>query len=219
MAHLGLTRVRERMYAACERSGRDLDAVDLLVVSKNRSDEDVAAVYEAGQRLFAENREQGLRTRVASDLPTDITWHFVGPLQSRKAAYVGNHIDLLHSMDRMKLARLWADRCATPVLIQFNLAAEPQKSGFAPSNADQALEACLDLGLDVRGVMAIPPLTKDPEDARPWFRSLRTIFDGFADAHSEITVCSMGMTNDLEVAIEEGSTLVRVGRAIFEPDH
>jgi pyridoxal phosphate enzyme (YggS family) len=216
MAVVGLTRVRERIADACGRAGRSVDEVSLVAVSKNRSDADVLALYETGHRLFAENREQGLKARFASDLPNDITWQFVGPLQSRKASYVASHVDLLQSMDRVSLAEKWAARTSTPVLIQFNLAGEPQKSGFDPSNAEEVLEAMIDLGLDVRGVMAIPPLADDPENVRPWFATLRDIFDQMRTSHPNITVCSMGMSHDLESAIVEGATMVRVGRAIFD---
>ena len=216
MAHLGLERVEARIAEACDRSGRSPSAIDVLVVSKNRSDDEVRAVYDAGQRLFAENREQGLRARMDADLPHDIEWHFVGPLQSRKVAFVGGHVALLHSMDRPKLARVWAERSSVPVLIQFNLGAEPQKSGFAPDDPLEVLDLCRRAGLTVRGVMAIPPLADDPEDVRPYFARLRSIFDRYVADDPAIDVCSMGMTNDLEVAVEEGSTMVRVGRAIFD---
>ena len=140
MAHVGLGRVRSRIAEAAERAGRAPSAIELLVVSKNRSDAEVLSVYRDGQRLFAENRDQGLRNRVASELPEDIAWHFVGPLQSRKVPYVASHVELLHSMDRTKLARLWAERSTTPVLLQFNLAAEPQKSGYPPGDAERVLD-------------------------------------------------------------------------------
>jgi hypothetical protein len=216
MAVIGLSRVWERIDDACGSVGRSVDEISLVAVSKNRSDADVLALYETGHRLFAENREQGLKARIASDLPQDITWQFVGPLQSRKASYVASHVDLLQSMDRVSLAEKWAVRTSTPVLIQFNLAGEPQKSGFDPSNAEEVLETMIDLGVDVRGVMAIPPLTADPEKARPWFSTLRGIFDRLRTSHPNITVCSMGMSQDLEAAIVEGATMVRVGRAIFD---
>lgn len=216
MAVVGLNRVRERMADACDRAGTSIDDVSLVAVSKNRSDTDVRAVYETGHRLFAENREQGLKARMASDLPHDITWHFVGPLQTRKASYVASHVDLLQSMDRVRLAEKWVARARTPVLLQFNLAGEPQKSGFEPSRAEEVLDTMMQFGLDVRGVMAIPPQLDDPEQVRPWFASLRSIFDQLRTTQPSITVCSMGMSHDLEAAIVEGSTMVRVGRAIFD---
>lgn len=215
MGAIGLDAVRARIDVACARAGRDVDDVTLVVVSKQRTDAEVLEVYGGGQRTFAENRQQGLEARRQADLPSDIEWHFIGPLQRRKVPYVAGHCDLLHSMDRMSLARSWVERTDTPVLIQFNLGSEPQKSGFAPDEADAAMTSMLELGLDVRGVMAIPPMSDDPDDARPWFARLRRIYDGYADAYPFVDTCSMGMTNDFEVAIEEGATMVRIGRAIF----
>ena len=215
MAVVGLSRVRERIADACARAGRSVDEISLVAVSKNRSDADVLALYQTGHRVFAENREQGLKARIASELPQDITWQFVGPLQSRKAAYVAAHVDLLQSMDRVSLAEKWVARSSTPVLIQFNLAGEPQKSGFDPATAEETFDMMIDLGLDVRGVMAIPPMADDPENVRPWFAMLRDIFDELCTTQPNVTVCSMGMSHDLEAAIVEGATMVRVGRAIF----
>lgn len=215
MAPVGLIATRRAMARACERAGVTPDAVTLVVVSKQRSDEDVLRVYEAGQRLFAENREQGLRHRIEAQLPDDIEWHFVGPLQSRKVPYVSSHVALLHSMDRVKLAEKWSARSHTPVLVQFNVANEEQKSGFDPADADRVIDELLDIGVVIRGVMAIPPIAEDPEDTRPWFADLRRIFDRYAATYPGIDVCSMGMSNDFGVAIEEGATMVRIGRAIF----
>lgn len=221
MAHLGLQRVRERIADACTSAGRDVGDVDLLVVSKQRTAAEVLAVRDGGQTMFGENRQQALAARMAEGLPGDIEWHFIGPLQSRKAKSVGSMCVMLQSLDRMKLARIWAQHSPrVPILAQFNLAGEPQKSGFDPEDADEILDRLVDLGLDVRGTMAIPPLVDDPERSRRWFAGLRSIHDRWADRHPAISVCSMGMSADLEVAIEEGATMVRVGRAIFarEPD-
>lgn len=216
MAHLGLGIVRERIAAACADAGRAPGSVTLVAVSKHRSDEDVRAVHAEGQLIFGENRAQELAARTTAGLPDDIVWHFIGPLQSRKVPLVAASTMLLQSMDRMRLARRWAEHAEVPVLIQFNLAGEPQKSGFAPADADRALDEILALGIDVRGVMAIPPIADDPEDTRPWFAMLRSIFDASHDRYPSMDVCSMGMTNDLEVAVAEGATMVRIGRAIFE---
>lgn len=215
MAHVGFEKVMRRIESACSSAGRAPDEVRLVVVSKNRTDSEVRAVYAEGHRTFAENREQGLKARWDSTLPSDIEWHFVGPLQTRKIGFVSQHVDMLQSMDRFRLADKWSERSSTPVLVQFNMAAEAQKSGFPPTEAVPVLEELLARGIAVRGVMAIPPLSQDPEASRPYFRSLRSIFDTFAVLDPSITVCSMGMTNDLEIAIEEGATMVRVGRAIF----
>ena len=215
MASHGLSDTRSAIADACARAGIAVDAVTLLVVSKQRSDEDVLRIYGEGQRLFAENREQGIRHRIDAQLPDDIEWHFVGPLQSRKVPYVSNHVKLLHSMDRIRLAEKWSARSDVPVLLQFNMASEDQKSGFNPADADRVMHEVLDLGVVVRGVMAIPPIAVDPEETRPWFADLRRIFDRYSATYPGIDVCSMGMSNDFGVAIEEGATMVRIGRAIF----
>ncbi len=212
----GLSAVRARMQDAAERAGRDVDEIDLVVVSKMRSNEEVLSVYGAGERIFGENRQQGLRARIEADLPADITWHFIGPLQSRKARYVAAHVGLLHSLDRLSLAQRWVAVDGGPALIQFNLAGELQKVGFDPGRADEVLAEVLEVGVDVRGVMAIPPLVEDPAESAPWFAMLRGIFERYRDESPLIDVCSMGMTNDFEVAIAEGATTIRVGRAIFE---
>ncbi len=220
MDSAGLGRVQSEMAAAARRANTLLGGIVLVVVSKGRSDEDVAAIASTGHRVFGENRQQGLAHRILGDLPGDIEWHFIGPLQSRKVRYVADHVSLLHSMDRMSLATKWSAATRTPVLLQFNLASEPQKSGFDPSDAEKVLNDALDLGLQVKGVMAIPPAAVDAEDTRPYFAHLRAIFDRYRAVDDDIEFCSMGMSNDFGVAIEEGSTMVRVGRAIFETtDH
>ena len=216
MATRGLNAVRSRMASAAQLAGRDVSDIDLVVVSKLRSDAEVLAVYDEGERHFGENRQQAFKARIDADLPSDIKWHFVGPLQSRKARYVAQHCALLHSLDRVSLANRWVAAGGGPVLIQFNLAEEPQKSGFDPHQAHEALDMVLETGADVRGVMAIPPMSDDPRDSVPWFRMLRRIYDDFSERNESIDVCSMGMTNDLEIAILEGATTIRVGRAIFE---
>jgi PLP dependent protein len=216
MAPVGLGSVRRRIAEACSRSGRPAGDVTLVAVSKHRSDRAVLDAYDDGQRVFGENREQELRARIDGGLPGDIEWHFIGPLQSRKVSFVGAHVDLLQSLDRMKIARRWAVASTAPVLIEFNLAAEPQKSGFDPADAPRVIDELLALGLSVQGVMAIPPVATSAEDSRAWFRNLRSIFDRYRDRYDGIVTCSMGMTNDFEVAIEEGATMVRVGRAIFD---
>jgi hypothetical protein len=211
---IGLENVKERIARASVRSGRKPDAVSLVAVSKQQSDAAVMDTYRAGQRMFGENRQQGLQSRLAGDLPVDIEWHFIGPLQSRKVAYVAANAALVHSFDRAKLGTKWpAD--GAPALLQFNMAREPQKSGFDPSDWELAAEGAASSGVHVVGVMAIPPLVDDPNDSRGWFRELRRIFDRLASQSYDITTCSMGMSHDFEVAIEEGATMVRVGTAIF----
>lgn len=213
----GLTRVRSEIAAAAARSGIGADEISLVAVSKGRSNSDVMQVAIEGQRLFGENRQQGLAERTSYEFPDGLQWHFIGPLQSRKVPFVERNVALLQSMDRHSLASKWVRAGRTPVLLQFNVGLEPQKTGFVPSAADEVIDVMLESGLEVRGVMAIPPLTREPDAARPYFRQLREIFDRYRDRYEGIEHCSMGMSNDFEIAIEEGSTMVRVGRAIFEP--
>ncbi len=220
MDSLGLAQVTAAIEDAAKRSGAGRGAITLVAVSKGRSNDAVALAAAAGQTIFGENRQQGLAERIEGDLPAGIEWHFVGPLQSRKVLYVAQHVTLLHSMDRISLAHKWAAAGSTPVLAQFNLAAEPQKSGFDPDDADRVVEELLACGVDVQGVMAIPPMASDAELTRPHFARLRQIFERLRDRYDGIVHCSMGMSSDFTVAIEEGCTMVRVGRAIFEAtDH
>lgn len=216
MDSTNLTEVLERIRTATIVSGRSESAVTLVAVSKGRPDSSVLDVYRQGHRVFGENRQQGLASRIEANLPADILWHFIGPLQGRKARYVSEHVALLHSFDRLDLIKRW-DHSNTPVLLQFNMAGEQQKGGFAPSDADRALDDVLAAGITVRGVMAIPPVVDDPNDVRRWFAGLKSIFEKFRNVSSAIDTLSMGMSNDYEVAIEEGATTVRVGTAIFGP--
>ena len=216
MDSAGLVIVRSAVDAAATRRGVPVDAITLVAVSKGRSNADVSSIVQAGQLILGENRQQGLRERVAGGLFPEVEWHFVGPLQRRKVGFVQQHAALLHSMDRLSLAQSWSISGSTPVLMQFNLGNEPQKSGFDPSDADATIEQLLGMGIDVRGVMAIPPMAGNPELTRPYFAQLRGIFDNYRESYANMEHCSMGMSHDFEVAIEEGSTMVRVGRAIFE---
>jgi hypothetical protein len=213
----GLSRVRSEIAAAAARTGVGAGEISLVVVSKGRSNSDVLQIANAGQRLFGENRQQGLAERTLYEFPDGTQWQFIGPLQSRKVPFVERNVSLLQSMDRPSLANKWVRAGRTPVLLQFNVGLEPQKSGFPPSAADETVDVMLESGIDVRGVMAIPPLSRDADATRPYFRELRAIFDRYRDRYEGIEHCSMGMSNDFGVAIEEGSTMVRVGRAIFEP--
>jgi len=213
----GLSRVRSEIAAAAARAGVGADEISLVAVSKGRSNSDVMQIANAGQRSFGENRQQGLAERTSHDFPDGTQWQFIGPLQSRKVPFVERNVSLLQSMDRPSLATKWARAGRTPVLLQFNVGIEPQKSGFAPSAAEETIDVMLECGLDVTGVMAIPPLSSDANATRPYFRTLREIFDRYRDRYEGIEHCSMGMSNDFVVAIEEGSTMVRIGRAIFEP--
>jgi hypothetical protein len=219
MGPSALNKVRARIASAARRVDRDPADVSLLVVSKGRSNEAVLELYEAGQRAFGENRPSGLRARREGNLPGDIRWHFVGNVQRRAIKTIAPSIVLLHSFDRMSLLEPWA-RLETPppILIEVNIAAEPQKHGFEPSEVLQVADLVTGRGIAVRGLMIIPPRVEAAEDARRWFSQLRDIGDRLQAQHPEAVELSMGMTDDFEVAVEEGASIVRVGRAIFESE-
>lgn len=210
--------VTSRVRSAAESAGRDPDQVTVVAVSKTMSVDDIMTVYDQGHRDFGENRAQELAEK-SPNLPNDIRWHFVGALQSRKARIVRPLAALLHSMDRKSLANAWLKGPGhpPPVLAQVNVGGEDQKSGLALSEVAAGVEWMVELGLDVRGLMAIPPIPRHPEDSRPYFEELRRIRDLVSQDHPSVNELSMGMTDDFEVAIGEGASIIRVGRAIFGP--
>lgn len=213
----GLTAVRRRITEAAERAGRDPAGISLVGVSKNADDSAVAGVIAEGLGDFGENRAQELVER-SSRFP-DIRWHFVGRLQSNKVRHVRPIAHLLHSLDRPALAEQWVKGpgIPPPVFVQVNLAGEAQKGGVSPDRAPALVAAARGLGIEVRGLMTVPPVGASPEESRPWFRMLREMRDELLDEHPAVSELSMGMTDDFEVAIEEGATMLRVGRAIFGP--
>lgn len=188
--------------------------VTLLAVSKAQPAEAVRQAYAAGQRHFGENYVQEWRDKAEAlaDLP-DIAWHFVGSLQSNKVKYLVGRVALVHTVDRLDLAREISRRSAqkgvaTGVLLEVNVAGEASKSGCAPGEVPELAEAVRALpALDLRGLMCVPPAEGDP---RPHFRALRALRDRLGLAE-----LSMGMSGDYPAAIEEGATIVRVGTAIF----
>lgn len=211
----GVERVRERMARACQRAGRDPNSVTFVAVSKGQPIEAIRAAYAAGLRHFGENRIQEAVPKIeaAKAASVDATWHLVGHLQSNKAKVAASAFDVIHSVDSPKLLSRLDAAAPAPrdVLLQVNVAAEPQKQGVAPGEIEALVEAAREAAnLRLRGLMTIAPMAPDPEDVRPVFRDLRALAERF-----ELPELSMGMTDDLEVAIEEGATLVRVGRAIF----
>ena len=209
MAAAGLTAVRRRIAEAAAAAGRSADDITLVAVSKGRSLDQILEVYAAGHRDFGENRAQELVEKVPR-LPDDIRWHFVGPLQRNKARKVRGA--LLHSLDREPLARTWV---GAPALVQVNIGEESQKHGVAPAAALEFVDLCRGVGVEVHGLMAIPPRAAFPEQARPFFAKLRRLRDDAGRHHPQVRELSMGMTDDFEIAVSEGATMVRIGRAIF----
>ena len=216
-----LDQVRARIAAACVRAGRAPDAVRLLAVSKTYGPDAVRAAAAAGQRLFGENRVQEAAAKIP-ECPGNLEWHLIGHLQSNKAALAARLFDWVHSVDSAKLLEA-LDRHAADAgrtlraLVQVNVSGERAKSGLAPAAVPDVL-ALADRLRNVRvvGLMTIPPLAEDPETARPFFRKLRELRDGWAAATGfDLAELSMGMTHDLDVAVAEGATFVRVGTGIF----
>lgn len=216
-----LEAVHARIAAACELAGRPVESVRLLAVSKAYGPEAVRAAAAAGQVLFGENRVQEAAAKIP-ECPGRLQWHLVGHLQSNKAALAARLFDWVHSVDSLKVLEA-LDRHAgeagrrLEVLVQVNVSGERAKSGLAPDEAPAVLARGNELThVQMRGLMTIPPLTPDPEQARPYFRALRECRDRWAaELGMDLDDLSMGMTHDLEVAIAEGATFVRVGTGIF----
>jgi PLP dependent protein len=213
-----LRAVLDRVCAAAGRAGRDAAEVTLVAVSKGQPVAAIAEAYAAGHRDFGENRADELLAKVPQ-LPDDIRWHFVGALQSRKAKLVRPHTWLLHSLDRPSLVRAWArdTDAPPPVLAEVNIAREPQKHGAVPDELGELLGAADAAGISCRGLMIIPPQPETAEDSRRWFADLVTLQQAWVRRYPSLVELSMGMTDDFEVAVEEGATVIRVGRAIFGP--
>jgi len=219
--------IRERIEAATRRTGRRAEEIGLMAVTKTHPPESIREAYAAGLRLFGENRVQEFSGKAVTvaDL-AGAEWHMIGHLQTNKAAKAAELFTAVDSVDSLKLAEKLdaAARSAgkkLPVLIELNVGGEQAKSGVAPDSRDldQLLFAAPRLEwLEFRGLMTVPPYTDNPEGARPFFRRLRELRDAIAKRKLPrigMDVLSMGMSHDFEVAIEEGSTCVRVGTGIF----
>jgi pyridoxal phosphate enzyme (YggS family) len=213
--------VQARIDAACARAARDPGTVQLVAISKTVPLEVLLAAPAAGLHVLGENRVQEAADKVPG-LPA-VEWHLVGHLQGNKAGRAIELFSVIQSVDSValaeRLARLAAERGRErlPVFLQVNVDADPAKAGFDPAALEAALPGLLSLtSLEVRGLMTVGLLVDDPEAARPTFVRLRALSERLRGAHPDLGAgLSMGMSDDFEVAIEEGSTLVRVGRAIF----
>ncbi|WP_264511498.1 YggS family pyridoxal phosphate-dependent enzyme [Luteolibacter rhizosphaerae] len=212
-----LTELHQRMADASSSAGRAPGEVELLAVSKTFATEDVAEAYAAGQRLFGESRQQEAAPKVAA-LPADIEWHFIGGLQRNKARKVLADFPCIHSVDSLRLAehldRIAGEEGKRPrIYLEANVAGEESKGGFAPEELLAAAETLAGLKhLEILGVMSIPP----EEDSRRWFAATRELRDQLRTTSGlALPGLSMGMSGDFEEAIAEGSTIVRVGSALF----
>src|SRR5687768_1778067 len=216
-----LAEVRGRIAAAAKRAGRAPEAVRLVAVSKTVAAERVAEAA-AGVTDFGENYVQEAQAKIAAVsglTKTDVCWHFIGHLQSNKAKYSIALFSLIQSVYNYQLAQELQKHASKqgktqPVLIQVNLSGEAQRSGVAPSEALTLAEKVAEMpGLALQGLMGMAPFGERPEDARPHFAALRGLYEALPEPNRQ--VLSMGMSGDFEVAIEEGSTLVRIGTALF----
>ncbi|RQM46123.1 YggS family pyridoxal phosphate-dependent enzyme [Paraburkholderia bannensis] len=218
-----LEAVHERIAAAASSAGRAPESVALLAVSKTFPADDVRAAHAAGQRAFGENYVQEAVDKIEAlaDLRASLEWHFIGPLQSNKTRPVAERFDWVHSIDRLKIAqRLSEQRPAgmppLNVCLQVNVSGEASKSGTAPEEAVQIAHAIAALpNLRLRGLMSIPEPAETPEAQRAPHRQLRELFDALRADGLALDTLSMGMSADLEAAVLEGATIVRVGTAIF----
>jgi len=211
--------IEQRICAACERAGRARDEVKLVAVSKTKPAEAVIEAADAGQVLFGENKVQEAQGKIPQ-CPGHLQWHLIGHLQSNKARIAASGIfRMIHSVDSEKLLRLLDEYSAVPlpVLIQVNVSGEGSKDGCAPDEAAALIEAANQCAkVEVHGLMTIPPFTPDPEKARIHFSNLRKLRDRLQqETGTPLPELSMGMSHDFEIAIEEGSTFVRVGSDIF----
>jgi len=212
--------VRGRIAAACERAARSSEEVALVAITKGFPPEAVREAAAAGLRDFGENRVQEAQAKLReladlADLAPRPVWHMVGHLQTNKVKTAVSLFDIIQSVDSLHLAEAISGRAPqgtrVPVLLEVSVAHEAAKYGFSPEELPAAAQAARRLpGLDVRGLMTVAPLVDDPEEVRPVFRELREL-----GRELELAELSMGMTDDFEVAVGEGATIVRIGRAIF----
>ena len=213
-----LETVEQRIAAACKKAGRPRDSVRLLAVSKKKPPEAVREAADCGLRLFGENRVQEAQSKIGM-CPNGLEWHLIGHLQSNKAKIAVRYFQMIHSVDSLKLLQALETHAGTtlPVLLQVNISGESAKFGMKPDEVAAVIEAANQMQkCEVHGLMTIPPFSPDPEKTRVHFSNLRQLRDRLQDeTGTPLPELSMGMSHDLEVAIEEGSTWVRIGTDLF----
>lgn len=215
--------IEKRIQEACDRSGRDRKDVTLVAVSKTKPIEMLQEAYDLGTRIFGENHVQEIVEKYEA-LPDDISWHMIGHLQRNKVKYIIDKVDLIHSVDSLRLAKTIEKEAAKKgitanILIEVNVAKEESKFGLMPEEVLDFIDQIAPFKhICVRGLMTIAPFVENPEENRVIFRKLK---DLSVDIESKkvdnvnVSILSMGMTNDFEIAIEEGATMVRVGTGLF----
>ena len=209
---------------AARKAGRSPDSIRLISVSKQVSSEKIIEAYQAGSKCFGENKVQEAVSKIDEVSAQDISWHFIGHLQKNKIKYLDSRFELIHSIDSLSLAEKISTYCEgqnqrQAVLLQVNVSGEEAKFGMTPAQLEDQLSSFGQLkGIQVQGLMTIPPQNPEAENSRQYFSALRVLRDKFQAMNIEgveLKELSMGMTNDYLIAVEEGATLVRVGTAIF----
>lgn len=218
-----LEEVEEKIQEACRRAGRDRSEVTLIAVSKTKPAEILKEAYDLGVRVFGENKVQEL-TEKFEVLPKDIRWHMIGHLQTNKVKYIADKVELIHSVDSLRLAETIEKEAAKrgrviDILVEVNVAEEESKFGLKKGEVIPFIEKVAGFShINVRGLMTIAPFVENPEKNRSVFADLRKLSVDITAKNIDnvnVSILSMGMTNDYEVAIEEGATMVRVGTGIF----
>ncbi|WP_020403526.1 YggS family pyridoxal phosphate-dependent enzyme [Gracilimonas tropica] len=219
-----LIAIQQKIEAAAKDAGRDPKDITLVAVSKTKPVDDIYTAISAGQLHFGENRMKELEDKMAEiDMP-EVVWHFIGNLQTNKIKYIADRVNWIHSVEKAKYLKEIEKRAAQAnrvvnALIQVNISDEKQKGGCKPEDLSSILESAQDYNhVQVRGLMGMATFADDPEDVRQEFKLLKELFDEhqkYNEGSVQLEHLSMGMTNDMEVAIQEGATMVRIGSAIF----
>ena len=223
MLRENLQEVEERIQEACRRAGRDRSEVTFVAVSKTKPVSMLKEAYDLGVRVFGENKVQEIREKYEA-LPKDIEWHMIGHLQTNKVKYIADKVSLIHSVDSLRLAETIEKEAVkhnriVDILLEVNVAEEESKFGIKTSEVLALAENVVQLPhIRLRGLMTIAPFVENPEKNRAIFANLHELYVDIKDKNIDngtVSILSMGMTNDYEVAIEEGATMVRVGTGIF----
>ena len=223
MLRENLQEVEKRIQEACARAGRDRSEVTLVSVSKTKPVEMLQEAYDLGVRVFGENKVQEIRDKYDA-LPKDIEWHMIGHLQTNKVKYIVDKVKLIHSVDSLRLAEIIEKEAekhnrSVDILLEVNVAEETSKFGLKTVEVIPFAEKIAQFPhINMRGLMTIAPFVDDPEKNRTIFRDLHKLYVDIKEKNIDngtVSILSMGMTNDYEVAIEEGATMVRIGTGIF----
>ena len=223
MLRENLQEVEERIQEACRRAGRDRSEVTLVAVSKTKPVSMLKEAYDLGVRVFGENKVQEIREKYEA-LPKDIEWHMIGHLQTNKVKYIADKVSLIHSVDSLRLAETIEKEAVkhnriVDILLEVNVAEEESKFGIKTSEVLALAENVVQLPhIRLRGLMTIAPFVENPEKNRAIFANLHDLYVDIKEKNIDngtVSILSMGMTNDYEVAVEEGATMVRVGTGIF----